>query len=75
MSFNDRYIEQIRHTTFGRDMRNPIVRAVGRIESVQQHRLDDISELHGERVQSATTSAIPEKDGYFQLNLTRANGK
>lgn len=74
MGRNDHRVAAIREATFGREVREPICRSIEKTQSTTSATLSQLVDTFGYRIQEASTTPVPEREGYFTLTLTRANG-
>ena len=73
MEYKNRRARQISITTFGRDMRRPIMESCKIIHDGNNQQIDDIEELHKERIERVSLSKLPGDDEYYALSFIRAN--
>lgn len=73
MEYKNRRARQISITTFGRDMRSPIVKSCKIIHDGNNQQIDDVEELHKERIERVSLSKLPGDDEYYALSFIRAN--
>lgn len=74
-TINERRARQIRKSTYGKEVREPIARAVESTERHLNKSVDKIEQKHRERIVQVSTEPILSRPGYFTLVLTRKNGQ
>ena len=72
---NQRRAREIRQSTYGKQVREPIAKSVEVTRDRMSNSLDKIEAFHNERVVRVTTAAISDRPDYYTLTFTRKNGQ
>ena len=70
---NERRVAQIRAATFGKEVREPIVKCIERKLTVNEPRMDEAEADHGRRVITVSTTPISGRPTYYTIGFTRAD--
>lgn len=70
---NERRVAEIRAATFGKQVREPIVKSINRKLKVEGDRMDVAEEDHGRRVAAVFTTPISGRPNYYTIGFTRAD--
>lgn len=70
---NEVRVAQIRKETFGKQVREPIVKAIEVKLKIAGSQMDNAEADHGRRVISASTTPISGRPTYYTIGFTRAD--
>ena len=70
---NERRVEQIRAATFGKEVREPIVKSINRKLKVAGEQMDGLEAEHGTRIATVSTEPISGRPNYYTIGFTRAD--
>lgn len=70
---NERRVAEIRAATFGKQVREPIVKSINRKLKVEGDRMDEAEAEHGTRVITVSTTPISGRPTYYTIGFTRAD--